>query len=272
MSYQIKHMGLGGILDQAIAIIRNHFVLLFTINLFVLIPASLVLGYVTLSAIPEHSDNPTREEVIRASQEQMSNLPWLFAIGAVTALIVYPVTNAAVIQAVSRIYLGHQVSATEAMKHGVKKLLPLWGTNILRYLAIYVGLLLLVVPGIYFAIWFALAQQVVVIESIAGTKALKRSKALVHKDRGVCLALAIVVGVLTWLVGMGANFIPQPHLRVVGASLIQALTAIIWSTVFVVFYFSCRCNVENFDLHYLAEQIGTESEVGAGDAVAHNMS
>jgi len=27
---------------------------------------------------------------------------------------------------------------------------------------------------------------------------------------------------------------------------------------FVVFYFSCRCHVENFDLHYLAQSIGAE--------------
>ena len=33
MSYTIKHMGLGGILDQAIAIVRDHFVLIFTIML-----------------------------------------------------------------------------------------------------------------------------------------------------------------------------------------------------------------------------------------------
>jgi hypothetical protein len=268
MSYQIKHMGLGGILDQAIAIIRNHFVLLFNINLFVLIPATLVLGYVALSAAPELPENPTYEDVMQANREQMENLPWLFAISALTGLFVYPVTNAAVIQAISRLYLGEPVTATEAMKHGLRRLLPLWGTNILRYLAIYAGFLLLVVPGIYFAIWFALAQQVVVIENIAGTKALKRSKALVHKDRGVCLALAIVVIVLTSLVGAGANFIPQPHLRVVASALIQALTAIIWSATFVVFYFSCRCNVENFDLQYLAEQIGAGTATEADDAVA----
>ena len=43
----------------------------------------------------------------------------------------------------------------------------------------------------------------------------------------------------------------------------------IWSAAFVVFYFSCRCNVENFDLHYLAESIGAQpAEIGTGPAMA----
>jgi hypothetical protein len=44
----------------------------------------------------------------------------------------------------------------------------------------------------------------------------------------------------------------------IASTLLQALTTILWTAALVVFYFSCRCNVENFDLHYLAEAIGVE--------------
>jgi hypothetical protein len=56
-------------------------------------------------------------------------------------------------------------------------------------------------------------------------------------------------------------------LQIIGSTLLQAVTTIIWTAAGVVFYFSCRCAVENFDLHYLAEAIG-EPEAMPGDGAA----
>lgn len=267
MSYAIKHMGLGGILDQAIAIVRDNFVLLFTIMLLVLIPVSLVQGFLLVSITPELPPDASMQERMQANQAAIDNWPWLMGIGLVSLILVYPITNAAVIQAVARLYLGQPVTAIEAIKHGVRRLAPLLGTTILMYLAIWGGLLLCVIPGIYFAIWFGLSQHVVVIEGMSGTTAMKRSKKLVHKDRGTFLALGIIMFVITLMLNLSTNYIPQPHLRVVSATLIQAVTTILWTAAFVVFYFSCRCGVENFDLHYLAESIGAEpAEIEPGFA------
>ena len=112
-------------------------------------------------------------------------------------------------------------------------------------------------------------QHVVVLEGLAGPKALGRSKKLVHKDRGKFLALGLIAGVLTFLLVIGAQAIPQPHISVIVSVLLQAVATMVWAAAFVVFYFSCRCNVENFDLHYLAESIGAQpAEAGAGPAMA----
>jgi hypothetical protein len=258
MSYTIKHMGLGGILDQAIAIVRDNFVLLFTIMLFLLIPFTLVQGFLVLSITPELPPNPTPQDIMEWQQEQMRHFPWIIGIGLLLFIVVYPITNAAVIQAVARLYLGQPVTAIEAIKHAVRRFGPLIGTTILMSLAIWGGLILCIIPGIYFAIWFGLSQHVVVLEGISGTSAMKRSKQLVHKDRGTFLALGIIMFVITLALSAAANWIPQPHLSVVVAAVIQALTTMLWTAAFVVFYFSCRCGVENFDLHYLAESIAAE--------------
>jgi hypothetical protein len=258
MSYQIKHMGLGGILDQAIAIVRDNFVLLFTIMLLTLVPVILAQEFLEMAVTPELPPDPTLEERIEAQQAVMQYWPWFAAINLLNFIVALPLANAAVIQAIARRYLGQPVTAMQAISHGLKRLLPLLGTTILVYLAVWGGIILLIIPGIYFAIWFGLSQHVVVLEGIAGPKALGRSKRLVHKDRGTFLALFIVLFVITIMLTMGVEFIPQPHLHVFGSALIQALVTMVWTAAFVVFYFSCRCNVENFDLHYLADTIRVE--------------
>jgi hypothetical protein len=269
MSYTIKHMGIGGILDQAIAIVKDNFMLLFTIMLFGYIPVMLVQGFLQLAVTPELPPNPTIQDRMRVQQEVSAYLPWFMGFNVFCFLIVLPITNAAIIQSIARVYLGQTITAVEALKHGASRFFPLIWTTILMYLAIMGGLFLFIIPGIYFAIWFGLSQHVVVIEGLSGTKALGRSKKLVHKDRGKFLALGLIAGVISFAIAMIAQMIPQPHVVVLASVFAQAVTTMIWAAAFVVFYFSCRCNVENFDLHYLAESIGAQpAEVGAAPAMA----
>jgi len=269
MSYTIKHMGIGGILDQAIAIVKDNFMLLFTIMLFGLIPVLMVHQFLQLAVTPDLPDHPTMQDYMRAQQQYNTYWPWFMGINIFYLLIVIPITNAAVIQSVARVYLGQSITALEAFKHAFSRFLPLVGTSILMYMAIFGGFLLLIIPGIYFAIWFGLSQHVVVLEGLAGPKALGRSKQLVHKDRGKFLALGLIVGVISFMLVIGAKFIPQPHISVIVSVLLQAVTTMIGTAAIVVFYFSCRCNVENFDLHYLAESIGARpAQVGTGSAMS----
>lgn len=255
MPYKIQHLGLGGILDQAIALTKNHFGVLFGITLCLFIPLQIVIGFADLATTPELPEDASFEEVMEAYEEQQTS-PLVGVLQIVGALIIFPLTNAAIIHAVSKLYLGRDTSVGEALKRGSAVLLPLIGTTILVYLAIAGGLILLIIPGILFALWFGLSQHVVVIEGISGTSALGRSKQLVRGYLGTLLALGILVTLITFLLQIGAFFIPQPHLAIVVASLLMGVTTVFGTAAWVVFYFSCRCAVENFDLQYLAESIG----------------
>jgi hypothetical protein len=256
MAYKLQHMGLGGILDQAIAICKDHFGLLFKIMLIVLVPFSLLFNLATLLASPEIPANPTPEDMAAIGQSQLFFMPLFLVASLIQTFVVAPLSNAAVIQAVARLYLGEPVTAMDAIRHAFSRLGALIGTNFLMTLAIGVGFMLCLVPGIYFAIWFGLSLHVVVLEKLSGPTAMRRSKKLVHPERGKFLALGIIMFVIALALGGGANFVPQPHLRVILATLVQACTAILIAAGMVVFYFSARCGEENFDLHYLAEAIG----------------
>jgi hypothetical protein len=259
MAYKIQHLGLGGILDQTIAITRDHFGLLFLIVLILVIPCELVIGFIDLANSYELPPDATFEEQIEAEQnyEVNSSLALLSLIldYFVLDLILLPLTNAAIIQTVARVYLGEPVTALEAIRHGLRRFLPLIGTTILLYMAVFGGLILLIIPGILFAMWFSLSQHVVVIEELAGSAALGRSKFLVRKHLGTLLALGFIMLLITLALYMGTLFIPQPHLEVISFAVAEGIVTILWTASGVVFYFSCRCAEDNFDLHYLAQSI-----------------
>jgi hypothetical protein len=260
MSYKIQPLKLGGILDQAIAITKNHFGLLFSIMLLLLIPFSLITGLITMSLVPQLPALPTAEDYVRIQEAQAEHWPVFLLIGVANGLIVLPLTNAAVIQAVAHLYLGQPITASAAIKHAFARFFPLLGTTILMSLAIMGGFMLLIVPGILCALWFGLAQHVVVIEELSGSTALGRSKKLVRPHLGTFLVLGLIMLVITYSLGMVSGLIPQPHFRLVAQSLLAAVSTILWTAAGVVFYFSCRCAVENFDLHFLAQAIGASPE------------
>jgi hypothetical protein len=259
MAYKIQYLGLGKILDQAIAIVKDHFGLLFTIMLLLLIPFNLITGFIALSIMPQLPPEPTMEDFARLQEVQVRYWPFFVGSGLINFLIVLPLTNAAVIWAVAELYLGQPVTAVDALRHGLRRLGPLIATSILMYLAVFGGMILCIVPGILFALWFGLSQHVVVIEGISGTSALGRSKKLVRNHLGTFLVLGFIMFIIVALLGVAAAFIPQPHVQMIVSTLINAAATMLGTAAGVVFYFSCRCAEENFDLHYLATAIGRES-------------
>jgi hypothetical protein len=267
MAYKIQHLGLGGILDQAIAITKDHFGLLFTIMLILVIPYQLVTGFIQLSIAPHLAPGASLEEIMAAMDEANQSMGpqiLLWVLSMINGIILLPLANASVMQAVARVYLGQPITAIDAIRHGLRRLLPLIGTTILMYIIIFLGLVLLIIPGILFMLWYSMSQYVVVIEELAGMAALKRSKFLVRPHLGTLLVLGLILLVITMLLYLATLLIPQRHLELIVTALVMAVTTILWTAAGVVFYFSCRCAVENFDLHYLAEAIKTP-ETPAGD-------
>ena len=250
MKYQIKHLGLGGILDQAISLLRNHFGLLFGIVAMTIIPFFAIQGLV------QHSI------VIPGDMKSVQTSAIVGGIGLVIfGLLLGPLVNAAVIHAVASAYLSRPTTLGQCFSHGSQRFVALLGTSLLTGLAIMGGLILCVVPGIIFAFWFMLAQHVTVLEGSAGSAALSRSRALMKGNIGTGFALGLVVGIINACMGAGAGMIPQPHARVVAIAFAQGIATLFVTCSMVVFYFSCRCKAENFDLQVLADAVGADADV-----------
>jgi len=258
MAYRLRHVGWKDILAQALAICREHFAVLFKITLLLLVPFSIVFGIAALAITPELPADHTIEDLKRAHEARAAYWPFFLITALFQGFFIVPLTNASLIRAVARIYLDQSPTVMQSVQEGFRRLLPLIGTTILMTLAVLGGLLLLIIPGVLFALWFALAQHVVVLEDLGGAQALGRSKSLMRNHLGTFLALILVFIAITLLITLGSKLVPQPHLQMVVTTIAQSVATIFWIAACTVFYFSCRFDVDRFDLPGLAVAIGTQ--------------
>jgi len=265
MKYEIRELSIGEILDQAITLTKNHFGSFFSVVAVTLLPIGLIQAGVNIAIMPETPLIPTPEELAAIEKAQMENLPIIGGMGLLVLLVV-PIANAALVRIVAHSYLGKNTSTGDAVGSAFGLLLPLYWTWIILTIAVMGGMILLVIPGIIAAFWFSLATQVVVVERVSGVAALKRSRKLMRGNVGTVFVLGIVLGIISSGMQIGAIGIPQIHVRTLASVVISCVFTIFSSAAMVVFYFSCRCKNEHFDLQLLAQNVAGEAtgDVAAG--------
>jgi hypothetical protein len=179
------------LLSESWTIYKNRFKTLIAI---ILIPAACYLVLILLAAIIS---------VIVAALLKQSSLivPVWIVIGilAIVAVIflIYMYVWAAVAQLYAIKDRTESISWKEAFKRSRPKINPFFSTNLLSGLAVLGGLILLIVPGIIFGLWFSLAPYVVIEEGLTNTAALNRSKYYVKGRIGQIFGKLFYVGIIT---------------------------------------------------------------------------
>jgi hypothetical protein len=269
MNYEIRELSIGGILDQAINLTKNHFGAFFAVVAVTLLPFSLIQSGINMAIMPQDIPLiPTPEEAAAIQKIQLENLPIILG-AALLAFIVVPIANAALVKIVANTYLGKSTSFGDAIGSAFAMIIPLYWTWLLLTIAVSVGFVLCFVPGIIAMFWFSLATQIVVVERMNGIAALKRSRELMRGNIGTVFVLGLVLGMISVSAQGGALMIPQAHAKAVISAVINCVTTVFSSAAMVVFYFSCRCGYEQFDLQRLAQNVGlADGDIPAGADVA----
>jgi len=256
MEYTIKKLGIGEILDQGIKLLKNHFGTLFSIMLVLFIPIILIQTLIVWALFPDlHAiQGQMVAENARVLTENIQVLMIVNVIFALVFLIVIrPLTEASVISAVSSEYLGRTAHVGESIKHAVRRFKALLGTNLLGGLLIMIGFILLIIPGIYLAFRYYFSSYIVLVEGKSGSAALKKSGFLMKKNMGKAFLIGILLGIIGWFLGLISGLIPNMYIQGIVSIGIQAFLFAFGTAVGVVFYFSSRCQHENFDLTILAD-------------------
>lgn len=249
--YDLREMGIGDILDQAVKLLRNHFKLLFLISCFLSIPADLIHSFAVYVMMPTITPGTmTDAQAVTASMLPLWIVNIVFAL--LQVVVIMPLTNGATIAAISSEYLNRKTTPVESMKLALSRFWPLIWTGFLATLFISLGLLALIIPGIYLMFRYWLKSQVVIIEGESGPSALKRSAALMKGNMGKAFVLGLLLGVISSLVQSIAQFIPVVPLSMLVQILLTTVVFIFGAAATVAFYFSARCQHENFDLEVLA--------------------
>jgi hypothetical protein len=186
---------------------------------------------------------------------------WFIGI-LVFGIVLIPLCTAAMIQNISASYLGESLTVGASYSRAAPRLLPLMGTQILVGLIVLLGFVLLIVPGVIFSLWFLIVGPVVILEGVAGTSALGRSRELMRGNLGKGFSLMFVVGILCgiigWILGIVIALVPWPHPSL--AVFVQTVVPVLWLPIqtapLILLYYDLRIRKEAFDLQKLAEAMG----------------
>lgn len=242
--YELRPLSTGEILDGALGIYRRRFAVLVSIA-------------VVTQGIPT---------VINAYSEMTGGVllnPGLWFLAMVLGVIGGLLAAGATVWVISEVYLGREAEVGDALGYAIGRAGPLLVAGIVKYLLVFVGLVLLFVPGIIVLCGLSVVSQVVVLERLSGTASVGRSWELTRGYRGKAFALGIVVLLLLYLpiigFGMVAAAIPSilAPLTIVG----QVLGLVIYPVVvcsFTLYYYDLRVRKEAFDLELLHTQLTGE--------------
>lgn len=146
---------------------------------------------------------------------------------------------------------GRKASLGESLNVALRSFWPLLGAGIVAGLAMMLGLVLLIVPGILIFLIWLLAGPVVVAEGADVGRALQRSRDLTRNHRWWLLLLTVVYFVISWIIGIvigiagmtatgfqagdGVNLV-----TLVIGPLTQAISTLLWASIIAATYVELR--------------------------------
>ena len=269
---QLRPLGVGEILDVAITIYRRNARTLLTLVFVVVAPFEILSALFQASALPEDDlVTETSPGTVDVDDELWLQIAGI-GVAAVLSFVGATIATGACFKAIADGYLGEQAEWRSALGYAARRLHSIVWVTVLGGLLSVLGLLLLVIPGVYLYVAFAVAVPVLLTEGVRGRKALGRSRRLV-KGRwwgtfGVVLLGTILVAIVEGaLVGLTAVFTTidtaDPTLGAflfnTAATVLASLIATPFAAAFItVLYFDLRVRKEALDLQLLANQIGVD--------------
>ena len=206
---------LGSLLSTGFSTYFAHFGTFIAIAAAVVVPVHLIVFGVGLEQLWSDYDSspPIGETALTAG---------------VTYLIITPLITAMAVHALQALGARRNPSAREAITGGLEMFTPVFLAVMLAALGVAVGLLLLILPGIYLAIRWYFVPQAVILERARGAQALERSAVLVKGSWWRVFAIGLVASLIA-AAAVSALAIPAALLaeaadRAVIALLISLLT------------------------------------------------
>lgn len=218
-------LSIGGVLDNGFQLLKASF--------------GKVIGLAFLSAIIGSAPNLLLPQPPLTEEPQIAMGTGLLA-GSLIAGLISVLFYGAIIARIDAVIKSTEISFTEAVQIGARRLLPLILCFIIYGLAVMVGLLLLVVPGVILALSLGMAPYLVVTENQGPIDAIKHSHNLVWGNWWrTAIILTVIMFILFsvyFLVGMisGVGILaggPDPSEAGLLANLLMALLSAVITPV-----------------------------------------
>lgn len=259
------------ILDSSFRLYRENFALFIGVVALIYIPAqilqmvitgpiSLELGTLMAQMQAQSRANPNAPDM-SIMKQVIGHSSMLLLVTALVSGIAFPIAACALTKAVSRRVLNEATSLRECYGFVFRNFGRYVGTILLNGLAIGLGLMCCVVPGILLGIWFVFTAYVVVIEGQGGTAAMGRSRELSRGQGWRIVGLFVILIVVSLALTFSINafsgyaiqrmdlqplhqFMAQQALQDVLHLLLTPFFSIGW----ILLYYDVRIRNEGYDL------------------------
>jgi hypothetical protein len=276
MTIALRPLSTGELLDRTFSLYRSRFGLF--VGIFA-IPYLAVLAYQCIG-ISFRSPRPQLGEA-------MLTLVW--ALGALlVTLVASAAAQAATVIAVSHVYLERPATVSDSFSRVKGEIFPVIGLSLVVGMAVGLGFILLIVPGVFLALMWALAVPVKVLEDKGVFDAMSRSSELTQGSRG----RIFLIGLLIFALSFGVSALLQIPIfiaagvsafsggaRVMGAGwqvasqvatfISQCLVGPVGTIAFSLVYYDQRVRKEAFDLQLMMNTLdapaipGSPQQIGA---------
>jgi hypothetical protein len=257
-------MRIGETLDAAIKLYRAHWKTLMGIAAFILVPVNFLQSFLTRNVATSNPFNlSSRPPTLPENSDYVATISAVFAIGLF--LFIQPFLAAAFARAASDVYMGAKPTIGGVYRFALSRTHSILWVTFLSALAVLGGFILLIVPGILFAIRFGFSPVVVAVEGARGTRAMRRSWRLAKGHFWKILGTLFLAGILSNVV---AGILTLPFtisgialgsngwfLRWIGASIAAVIARPYAAMVGVLLYFDMRVRKEGLDLALMAREL-----------------
>jgi hypothetical protein len=252
---------LGEILSTAFEIYKANASGLIMIVAVVVVPLTFISAFLTgVVFAPE-----TRTEEIFGTTVEITTRSatiglFVGLIAFVIAIIISAVLQAALIRGAAQASIGDPVDIDASYKWGFSRFGSVLLISILVGLAVMGGLILLIIPGIIFAVMFSASIPALVVENRRGTEAMSRSWNLVKGHfwhaLGVIFVAAIITGIIAGVIAaIGTAISDSWFVGWIFQAIAQILVAPFSALVGVLLYLDLRARVESLSADQLRGEL-----------------
>jgi hypothetical protein len=252
----LRPLGVGEILDAALAVYRSHaFALWRVVAVVVALPAA--LDGALAVAVRQVGD----------PKQNGGSLVLLELLVIVVSLVAASIAVAAAYRLVADAYLGRPVDPDASLRFGLRRLGSVIWVTLLNFAGAFVGFLFLIVPGVFLVVSWSIAIPVLLGENLRGTKAMGRSFALVRGRWWPCAGVVGLMYLLELIVYAGIVLVIRTIVDSSGNDSVlfveQGVTSLIVSAlvlpfqvaVTTVLYIDLRVRKEGFDIQLLTHSL-----------------
>ena len=275
----LRPLSLGEILDRTFSLYRGNFLLFISVTaipqlliLAVHLAQLLLFGYIGTTRI-----DPTRT-ALSGGMAAGALLSGLFA--TVVYIAAYLFAQGGTVYAVSELYLGRTTTIGESLRRMRGQAMNLFGVTLLNGIAILVGLILLIVPGIWLACRLITCEPAALLEDLGARDSLERSYRLTEGSAGRAFVIYLLYFVMAIIaaslftypfdVMMALSLRTHPDsvriwlaLAQVGNTIGETLITPILLIATAVFYYDLRVRKEAFDLQLMMNPGGSARAPGS---------